>query len=106
MAHEIGPGFPVPHLIAAGKWASLALRATSPASGRGDDHYSSDTSSSATMLMILISGLMAGSAASMYGSPTVSPVTAALCVSEPLPPGARMPDPSGRVLQPVPPSAY
>src|SRR5678815_2779364 len=38
------------------------------------------------MLMILISGLIAGPAVSLYGSPTVSPVTAALCVSEPLPP--------------------
>jgi len=40
----------------------------------------------ATMLMILIIGLMAGPAVSLYGSPTVSPVTAALCGSEPLPP--------------------
>ena len=47
---------------------------------------SSGTSSSATILMILISGLMAGPAVSLYGSPTVSPVTAALCASEPLPP--------------------
>jgi hypothetical protein len=38
------------------------------------------------MLMILISGLIAGPAVSLYGSPTVSPVTAALCASEPLPP--------------------
>jgi hypothetical protein len=34
--------------------------------------------SSATMLMILISGLMAGPAVSFYGSPTVLPVIAAL----------------------------
>jgi hypothetical protein len=34
----------------------------------------------------LIKGLMAGPAVSLYGSPTVSPVTAALCASEPLPP--------------------
>ena len=38
------------------------------------------------MLMILISGLIAGPAVALYGSPTVSPVTAALCASEPLPP--------------------
>src|SRR3989339_841481 len=44
------------------------------------------TINSATMLMILISGLTAGPAVSLYGSPTVSPVTAALCASEPLPP--------------------
>jgi hypothetical protein len=48
--------------------------------------YSSGTSSSATILMILISGLIAGPAVSLYGSPTVSPVTAALWASEPLPP--------------------
>ena len=36
--------------------------------------------------MTLINGLIAGPAVSLYGSPTVSPVTAALCVSEPLPP--------------------
>src|SRR3546814_19892062 len=48
--------------------------------------YSSGTSSSATMLMILIRGLIAGPAVSLQGSPTVSPVTAALCASEPLPP--------------------
>jgi signal transduction histidine kinase len=47
---------------------------------------SAGTSSNATRLMILISGLTAGPAVSLYGSPTVSPVTAALCVSEPLPP--------------------
>src|SRR4249919_4365604 len=47
---------------------------------------SSGTIISATMLMILISGFTAGPAVSLYGSPTVSPVTAALCASEPLPP--------------------
>jgi hypothetical protein len=35
--------------------------------------------------MTLISGLMAGPAVSFSGSPNVSPVTLALCVSEPLP---------------------
>src|SRR5215831_3717921 len=43
----------------------------------------SDTMSSATILMTLIIGLTAGPAVSLYGSPTVSPVTAALCVSVP-----------------------
>src|SRR6185312_17272759 len=47
---------------------------------------SSGMISSATMLMILISGFTAGPAVSLYGSPTLSPVTAALCASEPLPP--------------------
>ena len=37
------------------------------------------------MFMTLISGLRAGPAVSFSGSPTVSPVTAALCFSEPLP---------------------
>src|SRR5207245_8957291 len=56
-----------------------------------DDHAaacaaSAASSSSATMLVILIIGLTAGPAVSLYGSPTVSPVTAALWGSEPLPP--------------------
>ena len=38
-----------------------------------------------TMFITLISGLMAGPAVSLSGSPTVSPVTAALCFSLPLP---------------------
>ena len=38
------------------------------------------------MFMTLMSGLIAGPAVSLSGSPTVSPVTAALCASEPLPP--------------------
>src|SRR6476659_668492 len=40
----------------------------------------------ATMLAILIIGLIAGPAVSLYGSPTVSPVMAAAWASEPLPP--------------------
>jgi K(+)-stimulated pyrophosphate-energized sodium pump len=44
---------------------------------------SNGTINSATMLMILISGFTAGPAVSLYGSPTVSPVTAALWVSPP-----------------------
>src|SRR5688572_3786317 len=48
--------------------------------------YNNGTNNNATMLMILIKGLIAGPAVSLYGSPTVSPVTAALWVSEPLPP--------------------
>src|SRR5215208_1625893 len=44
------------------------------------------SNSSATMLVILIAGFTAGPAVSLYGSPTVSPVTEALCASEPLPP--------------------
>ena len=37
-----------------------------------------DKSNSATIFVILIIGLIAGPAVSLYGSPTVSPVTAAL----------------------------
>src|SRR6059058_1710628 len=40
----------------------------------------------AMMLTTLIMGLIAGPAVSLFGSPTVSPVTAAACVSVPLPP--------------------
>src|SRR5919112_1852189 len=47
---------------------------------------SAASSSSATMFVILIIGLTAGPAVSLYGSPTVSPVTAALWASDPLPP--------------------
>ena len=43
-------------------------------------------SSNATIFAILIIGLIAGPAVSLYGSPTVSPVIAALCASDPLPP--------------------
>ena len=39
-----------------------------------------------TMFMTLMSGLMAGPAVSLRGSPTVSPVTEALWASVPLPP--------------------
>ena len=42
--------------------------------------------SSDTRFMTLIIGLSAGPAVSLKGSPTVSPITAALCASEPLPP--------------------
>jgi hypothetical protein len=48
--------------------------------------YSKGTINNATILIILINGLIAGPAVSLYGSPTVSPVTAALCASDPLPP--------------------
>src|SRR4051794_3807868 len=44
--------------------------------------------SSDTRFMTLISGLSAGPAVSLNGSPTVSPMTAALWGSEPLPPSA------------------
>jgi len=37
-------------------------------------------------LMTLMSGLSAGPAVSLSGSPTVSPTMLALCASEPLPP--------------------
>ena len=40
----------------------------------------------ATIFVILIIGFTAGPAVSLYGSPTVSPVTAALCASLPFPP--------------------
>ena len=42
--------------------------------------------SSDTRFITLISGLSAGPAVSLNGSPTVSPMTAALWASEPLPP--------------------
>src|SRR5579859_7125821 len=42
--------------------------------------------SSETRFMTLISGLIAGPAVSLNGSPTVSPITVAACASDPLPP--------------------
>ena len=42
--------------------------------------------SSDTRLITLSSGLIAGPAVSLNGSPTVSPTTVAACASEPLPP--------------------
>src|SRR3954452_9243591 len=42
--------------------------------------------SSATRFITLMSGLSAGPAVSLNGSPTVSPMTVAACASEPLPP--------------------
>ena len=44
--------------------------------------------SSETRFITLISGLIAGPAVSLNGSPTVSPMTVAACASEPLPPCA------------------
>ncbi len=44
------------------------------------------STSSDTRFITLMSGLSAGPAVSLNGSPTVSPITAALCASEPLPP--------------------
>jgi putative MATE family efflux protein len=90
--------FPVSNVIAAliafawflrGTWIRRVVDQVDPdlrrrISSRLD--YISGTIISATMLMILISGLTAGPAVSLYGSPTVSPVTAALCASDPLPP--------------------
>ena len=42
--------------------------------------------STETRFITLISGLMAGPAVSLKGSPTVSPMTVAAWASEPLPP--------------------
>ena len=42
--------------------------------------------STETRFITLISGLIAGPAVSLNGSPTVSPMTVAACASEPLPP--------------------
>ena len=42
------------------------------------NNYKAASNKSATILVILIIGFTAGPAVSLYGSPTVSPVTAAL----------------------------
>lgn len=51
----------------------------------GESRYINETIRSAMILMILIIGLIAGPAVSLYGSHTVSQVTAALWASEPFP---------------------
>jgi len=58
----------------------------SESESRSSYFISNATISSATMFRILIIGLIAGPAVSLYGSPTVSPVTAAWWAGEPLPP--------------------
>src|SRR6185369_16960504 len=79
-------------LAGAGAVAAGAIGAAGAETAAGAAGFSpytfamSGTIISATILMILISGFTAGPAVSLYGSPTVSPVTAALCASEPLPP--------------------
>src|SRR5262245_55006318 len=59
---------------------------------RGEGHLPSDANHGAstreTTLMSLIKMFMAGPEVSLKGSPTVSPTTAALWGSEPLPPRA------------------
>src|SRR3546814_14337606 len=57
---------------------------------QGDPAYAAPCASAArsrtaTILVILIIGFTAGPAVSLYGSPTISPVTAALLASLPLP---------------------
>ena len=69
-----------------GRLAAPFGYSTKASAARAAIAYNSGISINATMLMILISGFTAGPAVSLYGSPTVSPVTAALCASEPLPP--------------------
>jgi hypothetical protein len=62
-AKKKGPGLPGAFLLVE---PSAGVAASRPPSGEeSDDRYSSGTSSSATMLMILISGLMAGPAVSL-----------------------------------------
>jgi hypothetical protein len=66
----------------AGGWALPAGRRRNATSNQ----VISGMINSATMLATLIMGLIAGPAVSLYGSPTVSPVTAAAWASDPLPP--------------------
>src|SRR6266496_2419171 len=88
----LGASLAAPSFAGAGAaGAEIAAGADSEGIGATSDLASvqaliSGTIISATMLMILINGFTAGPAVSLYGSPTVSPVTAALCASEPFPP--------------------
>ena len=93
----LDPAAPVPVMagldpaIPASRNRVVGIRGSSPRMTEGARSQCSQpariaSSSSATMLVILIIGFTAGPAVSLYGSPTVSPVTAALWASEPLPP--------------------
>lgn len=53
------------------------LIAINPYKYKHNFYTSNDTNNNATTFITLIIGLMAGPAVSLYGSPTVSPVTAA-----------------------------
>ena len=72
--------------------APMSTRAAAPAmtqrtaSSSTSSEMIAGSMSSETRFITLISGLSAGPAVSLNGSPTVSPMTAALCGSEPLPP--------------------
>ena len=66
--------------------AAMPYRRPSLASVPTDRPTTAGAISSATRFITLISGLIAGPAVSLNGSPTVSPMTVASCASEPLPP--------------------
>src|SRR5258706_11160802 len=72
-------------LIAQDYWKFPADQARSAARGAARQDRNGMISSATTFTSLSI-GLIAGPAVSLYGSPTVSPVTAALWASEPLPP--------------------
>ena len=58
------------------------------ASSPTDSDTTAGAISSDTRFITLISGLIAGPAVSLNGSPTVSPMIVASCAGEPLPPWA------------------
>ena len=79
-------GAPSGGLARAAQAAHPPIVSPSPRWGAKRSYVMSGMISRATMLATLIIGLIAGPAVSLYGSPTVSPVTAAAWASEPLPP--------------------
>ena len=65
---------------------AMAMRIASLASSPTERLTTAGAMISATRFITLISGLIAGPAVSLNGSPTVSPMTVAACASLPLPP--------------------
>ena len=68
--------------------SAIRKRAASLALSPRDSDTIAGAMSSDTRFITLMSGLMAGPAVSLNGSPTVSPMTVASCAGEPLPPYA------------------
>ncbi len=66
--------------------AAIPYRSHWLESGPMDSVTTAGATSSATRFITLMSGLIAGPAVSLNGSPTVSPMTVAACASDPFPP--------------------
>src|SRR5699024_11827207 len=90
----VGPSSTTPRRIESVTATAIAATATAAITNRSglssplsaDIPTTAGAISTATRLITLISGVIAGPAVSLNGSPTVSPVVAASCAGEPFPP--------------------